>query len=101
MATIQVVLDDSLLELADRFAKRQRINRSALIREALRAHLKKLRYAELENQERAAYEQRPDDLNEVSRSERVADWREIRARRDSSLPVRPAGQIPTCSTVDS
>jgi len=74
MVTIQVVLDDSLLELADRFAKRQRINRSALIREALRAHLKKLRYAELENQERAAYEQRPDDLNEVSRSERVADW---------------------------
>jgi metal-responsive CopG/Arc/MetJ family transcriptional regulator len=74
MATIQFVLDDSLLELADRFAKRQRINRSALIREALRAHLKKLRYAELENQERAAYEQRPDDLNEVSRWERVADW---------------------------
>jgi metal-responsive CopG/Arc/MetJ family transcriptional regulator len=74
MATIQVVLDDSLLELADRFAKRQHINRSALIREALRAHLKKLRYAELENQERAAYEQRPDDLNEVSRWERVAHW---------------------------
>lgn len=74
MATIQVVLDDSLLELADRFAKRQRINRSALIREALRAHLKRLRYAELENQERAAYEQRPDDLDEVRRWEKVADW---------------------------
>ncbi len=74
MATIQVVLDDALLELADRLAKRQRINRSALIREALRTHLKRLRYAELENQERAAYEQRPDDLDEVRRWERVADW---------------------------
>ncbi len=74
MATIQVVLDDALLELADRLAKRQRINRSALIREALRAHLKKLRYAELENEERAAYEQQPDDLEEVKRFERVADW---------------------------
>ncbi len=74
MATIQVVLDDALLELADRVAKQQRINRSALIREALRTHLKKLRYAELENEERAAYEQRPDDLDEVRRWERVADW---------------------------
>ncbi len=74
MAIIQVVLGDALLELADRLAKRQRINRSALIREALRTHLKRLRYAELENQERAAYEQRPDDLDEVRRWERVADW---------------------------
>ena len=74
MAIMQVVLGDALLELADRLAKRQRINRSALIREALRTHLKRLRYAELENQERAAYEQRPDDLDEVRRWERVADW---------------------------
>ena len=74
MAIVQVVLGDALLELADRLAKRQRINRSALIREALRTHLKRLRYAELENQERAAYEQRPDDLDEVRRWERVADW---------------------------
>lgn len=74
MATIQVVLDDALLEVADRVAKRQRINRSALIREALRAHLKRLRYQELENQERAAYDRQPDDLGEAARWERVADW---------------------------
>ncbi len=74
MATIQVVLDDALLQIADRFAKQQRVNRSALIREALRAHLKKLRYQELERQERDAYERQPDDLDEVARWERVADW---------------------------
>ena len=74
MATIQVVLDDALLELADQVAKRQRINRSALIREALQAYLKKLHYRELERQERAAYEQTPDDLDEARRWERVADW---------------------------
>lgn len=74
MATIQVVLDDALLEIADRFAKQQRVNRSALIREALRAHLKKLRYQELERQERVAYERQPDDLDEVARWEGVADW---------------------------
>jgi metal-responsive CopG/Arc/MetJ family transcriptional regulator len=74
MATIQVVLDDVLLELADKVAKRQRVNRSALIREALRSHLKKLRYKELERQEHEAYQRQPDDVEEVSRWERVADW---------------------------
>jgi len=74
MATIQVVLDDALLQIADRFAKQQKINRSALIREALRVHLKKLRCQELERQERDAYERQPDDLDEVARWERVADW---------------------------
>ena len=74
MATIQVVLDDALLQIADRFAKQQKVNRSALIREALRVHLKKLYYQELERPERDAYERQPDDLNEVARWERVADW---------------------------
>jgi len=74
MATIQVVLDDALLELADKLAKKQRVNRSALIREALRAHLKKLRYQELERQERDAYRREPDGLDEVRAWERVADW---------------------------
>lgn len=73
MATIQVVLDDALLEITDRFAKQQRVNRSVLIREALRAHLKRLRYQELEKQERVAYERQPDDLDEVARWEGVAD----------------------------
>ncbi len=73
MATIQVVLDDALLEITDRFAKQQRVNRSVLIREALRAHLKRLRYQELEKHERVAYERQPDDLDEVARGEGVAD----------------------------
>ena len=29
MATIQVVLDDALLQIADRFARQQKVNRSA------------------------------------------------------------------------
>jgi metal-responsive CopG/Arc/MetJ family transcriptional regulator len=74
MATIQVVLDDALLELADKLAKQRNVNRSALIREALRSYLKRLRYRELERKERLAYERTPDDLDEVRRWERVADW---------------------------
>jgi metal-responsive CopG/Arc/MetJ family transcriptional regulator len=74
VATIQVVLDDHLLEMADKLARQRNVNRSALIREALRAHLKRLHYQALEKQERDAYRRRPDDLEEVSRWERVADW---------------------------
>ena len=41
MQTIQVVLEEKLLRDADRAARRVRVNRSALIREALREHLKR------------------------------------------------------------
>jgi len=74
MATIQVVLDDALLVLTDELAAKRSVNRSALIREALRSYLKKVRFQELERQESAAYERQPDELDEVYRWERVADW---------------------------
>lgn len=74
MATIQIVLDDALLELTDELAERRDVNRSALIREALRSYLKKIRFQELERQEGLAYAQQPDDLAELHRWERVADW---------------------------
>lgn len=64
MATIQVVLDDPLLKAANKEAKRQKVNRSSLIREALKAHLQKLHNRELEEQERRAYQAVPDDPNE-------------------------------------
>ncbi len=40
MATVQIVLDKELLQKADEAARRTRQNRSALVREALRAHLR-------------------------------------------------------------
>ena len=54
METIQVVLDAKLLKAADVAAKRQKVNRSALIREALHEHLKRLRAMELEERDRRA-----------------------------------------------
>ena len=50
METIQVVLDEELLHATDRVAKRTKLNRSALVREALREYLKKTHYRELERQ---------------------------------------------------
>jgi metal-responsive CopG/Arc/MetJ family transcriptional regulator len=74
VATIQVVIDDRLLEAADKLARRNRMNRSALFREALRTYLKRQHYRELERREREAYEKRPDDVKEVAVWERVAVW---------------------------
>ena len=74
MATIQIVLDDDLLEQTDKLAHARRVNRSALIREALRAHLKKLHFQDLENKEREAYRHEPDERAEVALWEGVADW---------------------------
>jgi len=42
METIQVVLDAKLLQAADRVAKRQKVNRSALLRRALQEHWRTL-----------------------------------------------------------
>jgi metal-responsive CopG/Arc/MetJ family transcriptional regulator len=66
METIQVVLDSKLLQAADRAARRKKSNRSALIREALRAYLKRLDLIALEEeQERAGYERTPQQESEL------------------------------------
>ena len=74
MQTIQVVLDAELLKAADCAAERARINRSALIRNALRNHLNSLRAREREERDRAGYRAVPDSEVEVARWEAEAAW---------------------------
>ena len=75
MRTIQVVLDEDLLKAADHFAQRVKLNRSALLRNALREHLKKLHYQELERLDREGYERFPDSEDEDLQGwEEVAVW---------------------------
>jgi len=76
METIQVVLDAELLRAANGAAKRARVNRSALIREALREHLNRLRAREIEARDRRGYRERPEAAGEVAAWERVASWPE-------------------------
>ena len=71
METIQVVLDSKLRRAADSAAKRSGVNRSALIRDALREHLKRLRIRELEERERRGYARYPDT------GKLAADWQEV------------------------
>lgn len=72
METIQVVLDTALLRAADGAAKKARINRSALIRDALRQHLAHLRTRELEARDRDGYLRHPESSQAIW--ERVASW---------------------------
>jgi metal-responsive CopG/Arc/MetJ family transcriptional regulator len=74
MNTIQVVLDSKLLRAADRAARRQKLNRSALIRQALEQYLKRLHMTELEERDRRGYEAQPQRIEELRVWEDAAAW---------------------------
>lgn len=68
METIQVVLDSKLLRATDQAARRAKLNRSALIRNAIRAHLKRLQIRGLEERDRLGYASR------LPKSVGAPDW---------------------------
>jgi metal-responsive CopG/Arc/MetJ family transcriptional regulator len=74
METIQVVLDKKLLQAADRAARRTKQNRSALVRDALREHLRLLERRALENRDHEGYSRRPSDKSHAW--EREGAWPE-------------------------
>ena len=74
MQTIRVVLDEALLKGADQAARRTKVTRSALIRDALREHSKRLATIERERRDRAGYERTP--ANEFGAWNKVAAWPE-------------------------
>ena len=76
METVQVVLDTELLRAANAAAKRQKVNRSELVRRALREHLERLRMRDLEERDRRGYEAKPQRLEEYRPWEEVAAWPE-------------------------
>jgi metal-responsive CopG/Arc/MetJ family transcriptional regulator len=74
METIQVVLDAKLLRATDRAARRTKLNRSALVRNALREHLRRLQIRELEERDRKGYQISPLDGDQLSGWESEAAW---------------------------
>lgn len=73
MKTVQVVLDDDLLKEADRVARSERCNRSALVRAALREYLARRRIAEMDERDRKGYERRPVGPGEFDAWDPVAE----------------------------
>jgi metal-responsive CopG/Arc/MetJ family transcriptional regulator len=76
MQTIRVVLDTKLLKAADTAAKRGKVNRSALIRQALQEHLSRLRLMDLEERDRRGYQAQPQRTAEYLPWEEAAAWPE-------------------------
>jgi len=76
METIQVVLDSELLRATELAARRTKLNRSALIREAIRAHLKNLDIRERERRDRKGYEAGQKDARDLPGWEAEAIWPE-------------------------
>jgi metal-responsive CopG/Arc/MetJ family transcriptional regulator len=76
METIQVVLDAKLLQAADRAAHRAKRNRSALIRDALREHLRGLEIRAAEDRDRQGYAKQPAAHDESRVWEAEAAWPE-------------------------
>jgi len=74
METVQIVIDKDLLRAADQAARRTKRNRSALIRDALREHLRRLRAREAEERDREGYARRPQGAKESLTWEPEAVW---------------------------
>ncbi len=74
METIQVVLDKKLLQATDQVARRTKRNRSALVRDALREHLRRLEVRAREERDRQGYLRRPQRADESLVWEAEATW---------------------------
>ena len=76
MEIVQIVLDKKLLHAADQAAKRTMRNRSALVRDALREHLRRLELRLKEERDRQGYSQQSPADAETGGWESEATWPE-------------------------
>ncbi len=78
MKAIQILMDERLVEAADRAARRLRVDRSKLVRTALQRFLREQRTADLEERYRRAHE-RPmtaQERKELRAWESIQEWPE-------------------------
>jgi len=74
MRTVQMTLDEELVQAVDRAAKRLQTTRSAFTRDALRNALHKLSISRLEEQHRKGYEKVPVSDDEFNAWEDEQAW---------------------------
>lgn len=74
MEIVQIVLDKELLEAADQAARRTKRNRSALVRDALREHLRNLALRAKEERDRKGYSTPRQSAEESLMWEAEAAW---------------------------
>ncbi len=74
MKTIQMTLDDNLVEEVDEIAKKLKTTRSAFTRAALREAIKHLNISQLEKKHKRGYSIHPINKSEFSVWEREQNW---------------------------
>ncbi|MBW1773259.1 MAG: ribbon-helix-helix protein, CopG family [Deltaproteobacteria bacterium] len=74
MRTIQMTLDENLVESVDKLAKELKTTRSAFTRDALSEAVDRIRAKRLEEEHRKGYERRPVGNDEFSEWEEEQDW---------------------------
>jgi metal-responsive CopG/Arc/MetJ family transcriptional regulator len=74
MQIVQIVLDKKLLQATDQAARRTKRNRSALVRDALREHLRRLELRAREERDRQGYARHPQAGAEAQGWESEAAW---------------------------
>jgi len=74
MRTIQMTLDDDLVEAVDKLVKKLKTTRSAFARKALREAIKQVNIKALENKHKKGYERHPVSKAEFSVWESEQEW---------------------------
>jgi metal-responsive CopG/Arc/MetJ family transcriptional regulator len=74
MKTVQMTLDEDLIDAVDRVSKRLHTSRSAFTRKALREALVRYNIEQLEEKHRQGYERRPVAADEFSVWETEQVW---------------------------
>jgi len=76
MKTIQMTLDDRLVDAVDAMVKELHTTRSAFARKALRQAMENIRMKQMEEKHKTGYEQRPVEASEFSEWEPEQQWGE-------------------------
>ncbi len=76
MRTVQMTLDEELIELVDKIVKELKTTRSSFTRQALREAIERLNVKQLEEKHRRGYKLHPVSKYEFSVWESEQDWGE-------------------------
>jgi metal-responsive CopG/Arc/MetJ family transcriptional regulator len=76
MKAVQILMDEKSLRELDREAKRERLDRSKLIRSLVEKHLAEVRRKEREEQHIRGYQKFPQDAEEMDDWESIQAWPE-------------------------
>jgi metal-responsive CopG/Arc/MetJ family transcriptional regulator len=74
MRTVQMTLDENLIQTVDKFVKHMHTTRSAFTREALQQAIARIKMERLEEKHRNGYIRKPETADEFEVWQKVQKW---------------------------